>query len=94
MAAVGLTEQLLLRRALAASPHYAACHAALEDSLTELSAGAHATQQGLPDEGFASDDEADYDIMGAGAPRAKAAQGRIECVASAPAACDALLCWC
>lgn len=74
MAVLGLTEQLLLRRAHAASPHYVHAHAQLEAFCEELSAGDR--EQGLFDEEFGSDEEED---LNAPRVRGRSAQGRIRC---------------
>lgn len=81
MAALGLTEQGMLRRAHFDTPHYVHCLEQLENHAEALSAGER--QQGLFGEGFESDDEEEAVAgIGAAPPAAKAAQGRIMCASS------------
>jgi hypothetical protein len=78
MAALGLTEQGMLRRAHLDTPHYVHCLEQLENHAEALAAGER--QQALFGEGFDSDDEEEAtSAIGAGPPAAKSAQGRIMC---------------
>lgn len=98
MAILGLTEQLLLRRAREGTPHYAHCLHQLETFAEALAGGDQ--EQDLFGEGFESDEEDLEDALAGPPRRAKAAQGRIMCAArccaalllSAPFCCTAL--WC